>query len=117
MGKRLRRRKDDHRAARQAHPPLPHPGNRKRQLPLQEQLGQSAQNIKGETQELDPNQQHERYLKAGQFSVETPGQLSVEINKLVNRSVTGQLGGSIEYDWSADGIVVVLKLKGEKLAK
>jgi two-component sensor histidine kinase len=37
--------------------------------------------------------------------------------KLVNRSVSGQLGGTIDYDWSADGIIVVLKLKGEKLAK
>ena len=38
MGQRLRRCQDDHRAARPAYPPLPHPGNRKRQLPLQEQL-------------------------------------------------------------------------------
>lgn len=30
---------------------------------------------------LDPDHQHERYLKAGQFSVEKPGQLSVEINR------------------------------------
>jgi hypothetical protein len=43
-------------------------------------LSSSAQNIKGETQELDPDQQHERYLKAGQLSVEAPGQLSAEIN-------------------------------------
>jgi len=55
----------------------PHRGLTKRQLPLQEQLGASAQNIKGETQELDPGQQHERYLKAGQFSVETPGHVSM----------------------------------------
>ncbi|WP_421413217.1 hypothetical protein, partial [Agrobacterium tumefaciens] len=59
-------------------------------LPLQEQLGPSAQNIKGETQELDPDQQRERYLKAGQFSVETPGQLSVEINSLKDLSIRQQ---------------------------
>ncbi len=38
MGERLRRRQDDDRAARPAYPSLPHPGNRKRQLSLQEQL-------------------------------------------------------------------------------
>ena len=45
---RLRRCQDDHRAARPPHPPLPHPRNRKRQLPLQGQLGK-AQNQKGES--------------------------------------------------------------------
>jgi DNA replication protein DnaC len=34
-------------------PPLPHPRNRKRQLPLQEQLGESRQTRKGEITELD----------------------------------------------------------------
>jgi hypothetical protein len=33
------------------------------------------------------------------------------------RSVSGQLGGTITYDWSEKGVVVVLKLSGEKLAK
>jgi hypothetical protein len=32
---------------------LPHPRNRKRQLPLQEQLGTRPQNHKGESQDLD----------------------------------------------------------------
>jgi hypothetical protein len=34
-------------------PPLPHSRNRKRQLPLQEQLGDSRQTRKGETSKLD----------------------------------------------------------------
>jgi DNA replication protein DnaC len=34
----LRRCQDDHCAHRPAYPPLPHPGNRQRQLPLQEQF-------------------------------------------------------------------------------
>lgn len=37
-------------------------------------------------------------------------------SKLVSRSVSGHLGGTITYDWSAEGVVVVLKLKGERLA-
>ena len=44
---------DDDRATRSSHPPLPHPRNRKRQLPLQEQLGESRQTRKGEIPELD----------------------------------------------------------------
>src|SRR6185437_514117 len=39
VGNRVRRPEDDDRATRSSHPPLPHPRNRKRQLPLQEQLG------------------------------------------------------------------------------
>lgn len=38
-------------------------------------------------------------------------------SKLLNRSVSGQLGGTIEYDWSEKGVVIVLKLSGEKLAE
>lgn len=37
-------------------------------------------------------------------------------SKLVRRSVAGHLGGSIAYDWSANGVVVALKLKAERLA-
>ena len=38
VGFRVRRPEDDHRIARPAHPSLPHPGNRQRQLPLQDPL-------------------------------------------------------------------------------
>ena len=37
-------------------------------------------------------------------------------SQLVMRSITGQLGGSIRYDWSAEGVVVVLTMKEAKLA-
>lgn len=37
-------------------------------------------------------------------------------SRLVERSVAGQLGGSINYDWSEDGLIVTLLLKAEKLA-
>jgi hypothetical protein len=50
---RVRRRQDDDRAARPPHPSLPHSRNRNRQLPFQEQLGESCQTRKGEISELD----------------------------------------------------------------
>lgn len=37
-------------------------------------------------------------------------------SKLLNRSVSGQLGGSISTDWSADGIIVTLKIDPSRLA-
>jgi len=35
----------------------------------------------------------------------------------VRRSISGQLGGSIKYDWSAQGVVVELRLSTERLAR
>ena len=49
----IRRPEDDDRATRSSHPPLPHHRNRKRQLPLQEQLSKSCQTRKGEISKLD----------------------------------------------------------------
>jgi two-component sensor histidine kinase len=37
-------------------------------------------------------------------------------SKLLMRSVTGQLGGSLRYDWAEDGLIVSLKLKASQLA-
>jgi hypothetical protein len=53
VGDRVRRPEDDDRATRSSHPPLSHPRNRKRQLPLQKQLGESRQTHQGESPELD----------------------------------------------------------------
>src|ERR1700677_5388697 len=53
MGHRVRRPEDDAGAAQPSHPPLPHPRNRKRQLPLQEQLGETRQTHQGENAKLD----------------------------------------------------------------
>ncbi len=36
-------------------------------------------------------------------------------SKLVRRSVAGQLGGSIAYDWSEDGLIVTLRMARERL--
>jgi two-component sensor histidine kinase len=38
-------------------------------------------------------------------------------SKLVERSVTGHLGGAIEYDWAEQGLVVTVKVDPERLAK
>ena len=37
-------------------------------------------------------------------------------SKLLTRSVTGQLGGSITRDWSPEGVIVTLVMDAEKLA-
>ncbi|WP_031294550.1 sensor histidine kinase [Sphingobium ummariense] len=37
-------------------------------------------------------------------------------SKLVQRSVTGQLGGTIEYDWAESGLVVTLRMSRGRLA-
>lgn len=38
-------------------------------------------------------------------------------SKLLNRSVSAQLGGTISYDWSAKGLIVSITVKAEKLAR
>ncbi len=37
-------------------------------------------------------------------------------SKLVRRSVEGQLGGSIAYDWSPSGLIVTLKMRRDRLS-
>lgn len=37
-------------------------------------------------------------------------------SKLLQRSVTMQLGGSIDYDWTPEGVVIQLRLKTDRLA-
>ena len=37
-------------------------------------------------------------------------------SKLVARSVTGQLGGSVEYDWQQSGLVVTVRIRQAQLA-
>jgi two-component sensor histidine kinase len=38
-------------------------------------------------------------------------------SRLLNRSVAGQLGGSLAYDWSAGGVVVTLRLDKSRLSR
>ncbi|WP_210249359.1 hypothetical protein, partial [Neorhizobium alkalisoli] len=51
-------------------------------------------------QDLDHYDQHKRYLKAGHFSVETPGQLSVEIN------TPFLVGETVALSWSPDDALI-----------
>jgi two-component sensor histidine kinase len=48
--------------------------------------------------------------------VEAPNAAAGYGSNLINRSVSGQLGGSISYDWSNEGLIVILKLRSDKLA-
>ena len=56
------------------------------------------------------------WTERGGPSVEPPNGAGGYGSKLVVRSISSQLGGSIDYDWSADGVIVVLKMKTSKLA-
>jgi two-component sensor histidine kinase len=38
-------------------------------------------------------------------------------SKMVRRGMTDQLGGSIEFDWSKDGLIVTLRMNEDRLAK
>ena len=35
----------------------------------------------------------------------------------MKRSMADQLGGSIEYDWCEDGLIVTLKMNKDRLAR
>lgn len=57
------------------------------------------------------------WTERGGPAVEPPNGAEGYGSKLLNRSVSGQLGGTIAYDWSEKGVVVVLTLRGDKLAQ
>ena len=56
------------------------------------------------------------WTERGGPQVEPPDGVDGYGSRLVNRSVSGQLGGSIQYDWSGDGVIITLRLNGERLA-
>lgn len=56
------------------------------------------------------------WTERGGPQVEPPNGAEGYGSKLVRRSVSGQLGGSITYDWSTEGVIVVLRLKADRLA-
>ena len=72
----LWRCQDDHRAARPSYPPLPHPRNRQRQLPLQGK----HRRCHSEKDGGHPPEPYDPIAKPGYFSMEIPGQVWVEIN-------------------------------------
>lgn len=56
------------------------------------------------------------WVERGGPDVEAPDGLAGFGSELVKRSVAGQLGGSIDYDWSKGGLIVTLRIKRSRLA-
>jgi two-component sensor histidine kinase len=56
------------------------------------------------------------WLERGGPPVEAPKDRAGYGSKLVDRSVSGQLGGTIDYDWSEGGLIVTLRVNRERLA-
>ncbi|MBB5985438.1 sensor histidine kinase [Sphingobium lignivorans] len=56
------------------------------------------------------------WLEHGGPEVQKPSGTNGFGSKLVQRSVTGQLGGAIDYEWAESGLVVTLRMKRDRLA-
>lgn len=56
------------------------------------------------------------WSERGGPKVETPKGPTGFGSKLVQRSISGQLGGSIHYDWSEGGLIVTLRIDRTRLA-
>ena len=57
------------------------------------------------------------WMERGGPAVEAPSQAEGFGSKLVQRSVSGQLGGTIDHDWSEEGLVVTVQLNRSKLSR
>jgi len=55
------------------------------------------------------------WLERGGPEVKPPGEAEGFGSKLVRRSVAGQLGGAIAYEWSAAGVIITLKMSRDRL--
>jgi two-component sensor histidine kinase len=56
------------------------------------------------------------WTERGGPMVEAPGSAEGYGSKLVMRSISGQLGGTIHYDWSTEGVIVTIKIDEKRLA-
>lgn len=56
------------------------------------------------------------WTESGGPKVDAPKGMGGYGSKLVDRSVKGHLAGSIDYDWTKDGLIVTLKVDPERLA-
>ncbi len=56
------------------------------------------------------------WTERGGPTVEPPNGAGGYGSRLVVRSVSGQLGGSIDYNWSPEGVIVTLKMQASKLS-
>lgn len=57
-----------------------------------------------------------RWLESGGPTITERSEPEGFGSRLVRRSVTGQLGGSISYDWAPDGLIVTLRMTQKRLA-
>lgn len=57
-----------------------------------------------------------KWTERGGPSVEKPAGEAGYGSKLLNRSIAGQLGGSISTDWSSEGVVITLQMNLDRLA-
>ncbi|WP_033919510.1 sensor histidine kinase [Sphingomonas sp. 37zxx] len=56
------------------------------------------------------------WVERGGPPVDAPGKAEGFGSQLVKRSVSSQLGGSIDYNWAAEGLIVTLGIKRDLLA-
>jgi len=55
------------------------------------------------------------WLERGGPAVDRPDAAEGFGSKLIRRSIAGQLGGSISYEWSAEGVIITLRMKRDRL--
>lgn len=56
------------------------------------------------------------WVERGGPPVNAPGNMEGFGSKLLRRSITGQLGGTIDYRWDKGGLVITLRIKRARLA-
>ena len=57
------------------------------------------------------------WTERGGPAISAPATLAGFGSKLIHRSMAAQLGGSIDFDWSAEGVVATLRMSKDRLAK
>jgi two-component sensor histidine kinase len=57
------------------------------------------------------------WTERGDPALKVPAMLNGFGSKLVQRSMAAQLGGSIAFDWSEEGLVVTLIMSKDRLAR
>lgn len=57
------------------------------------------------------------WIERGGPTVERAGSGTGYGTKLLERSINNQLGGSIAYEWASDGLIVIMKMRADKLAE
>jgi two-component sensor histidine kinase len=68
------------------------------------------------TSASEPEQIVLTWLEGGGPPVSPPDGPEGYGSKLIRRTVTSQLGGNIDYDWSNFGLIVTLRIKRTRLS-